>query len=417
MNEQTADKQAPEMRRRAESQFREILDFDLKPEKIAAELRRRVIGQDEACQAMAVRLRQHVLQTRRMFAQRHVVEQPWRPDDLGGVLIIGPTGCGKTHLMRTMTQLSSLVFHMEDTTGLSETAYVGRDISDVARTVVQSASSFRPLAETALVFLDETDKLRFRPDAGGKDVTGEGVQRSLLALLDGNEVYFGTDDRRARHYVWRTDALLIVLGGAFAGLDQIVARRVGRKRARIGFGRDLSAADQAEHEADLMGEVVAGDLIQYGFMPELVGRLRDIVVIRPLGADALRDVLLQPEHGPLASYQNMAAAEGFVFELTDELVDAIVNHAMASGQGARVLRRVMAQVTRRVCSTAEHGQKRGTHCPLHVRQAEWSYDSPMAVRRARCQPEALSPTRAPAVVEPGAGRPKASRIYRRSNPG
>lgn len=296
-----------DVRPQLQSQYCQVLRFDLKPEEIAAALNRTVVGQQDACRALSVHLRRHVLKVREMHYYRYMRRAPWSTDDLGGVLLLGPTGCGKTYLVRALAQLASLVFHSEDASSLTETGYVGRDTSDIARAITLEAGGYAPLASTALLFLDEVDKLRFRPDSAGKDVTGEGVQRSLLALLDGAEVRFASDGRqRNRDVALDTDCLFITLAGAFSGLEEIIARRLRRGKTTIGFGREPLDHDRARRQGDLLQEVTPEDLVQYGFMPELVGRLRDIVPLRPLDADTMRDILLHPECGPLAIYQRNA---------------------------------------------------------------------------------------------------------------
>lgn len=331
-----------------ERQYRQVLTFNLSPQEIAAELNRTVVGQEDACRALAVHLRRHMLKVRERHYYHYMQREPWSTDDLGGVLLLGPTGCGKTYMVRALAQLASLVFHSEDASSLTETGYVGRDTSDIARAVALKAGGYPPLSSTALLFLDEVDKLRFRPDGNGKDVTGEGVQRSLLALLDGAEVRFASDGRqRNRDVALATNCLFVTLAGAFSGLEQIIARRLGQKRTTIGFGREPIDYEQAQRQSDLLQEVLPEDLVEYGFMPELVGRLRDIVALRPLSAETMRGILLHPERGPLAIHQRTAISEGFSLELTDELVDSIVASALASGQGARALKRILAQVTRR----------------------------------------------------------------------
>ncbi|MBP8951879.1 MAG: AAA family ATPase [Armatimonadetes bacterium] len=329
------------------ARFRRVMEFDLKPMDIAAKLRETVLGQDHACRALAVRLRQHILRVREMDFTGASSNSQRLPAPDGGVLLLGPTGCGKTHLLRTLAELSSLVCHIEDATNLTETGYIGRDVSDVATAVFRAAGGHMPLATTAMLFVDEVDKLRSRPDGNGKDITGEGVQRSLLCLLGGAEIPFSVDGRsRGRDSGFRTDGLFITLAGAFSGLDQLIARRLGRRGPSFGFGRSTVQNDRDRRQGELLNEVTAEDLIDYGFMPELVGRIGEFVIIQPLDTEAMKAVLLH-EHGPLEATRRIAAAEGFGIELTGELVALIARQAVDSGQGARVLKRIVSQVTRR----------------------------------------------------------------------
>lgn len=308
-------------------------------------LGKRVIGQDDAVQAMAVLMRQHV---RRL--QAGIESDSWmlppsvresRP-----TLLIGSSGCGKTLLATTVAKVASLPFACHDLTNLTAQGWVGMSTSDLVSGVLMRSDGQPAAARWGLLFLDEVDKLRSN-DTAGADVGGQGAQRSLLSLLDGGTVQVEwppNGPREARSWqAFGCGNLMVILAGAFAGLEDIIAKRVGGKR-RIGFAVGGDGQERTRYE--LLQQVTSEDLIQFGMIPEIVGRL-NIVVMRDLSREALREILTKAPDGPLAVQQRMAARERFKLKLSDELVDAVVDEAMARGLGARPLHARLTEITRR----------------------------------------------------------------------
>jgi len=242
--------------------------------------------------------------------------------------------------------MAGLPYACHDLTSMTATGWVGMSANDLLTALISRAEGQFPIARHGLLFLDEVDKLRSR-ETVGVDVGGQGAQRCLLALLDGGQVEIewpptGPRDGRAWH-PFSCARLLTILAGAFAGLDEVIAKRVGAKR-RLGFAAGGRREPAARH--DLLCQASEEDLIEYGMIPELSARM-NLVVMRDLSREALRDILVKSPDGPLAVQQRMAEREGYHLKLKDDLVEAIVDRAMAQGLGARPLHALLAQACRR----------------------------------------------------------------------
>lgn len=332
---------------RVEEWKRRVMAIQDVPEDIAVRgLARHVIGQDEAVQAMAVLLRQHIKRL-----QSAISDNTWTLPTPGiretrPTLLIGPSGSGKTLLATRAARLAGLPYACHDLTSMTATGWVGMSANDLLTALITRAEGQFPIARHGLLFLDEVDKLRSR-ETVGVDVGGQGAQRCLLALLDGGQVEIEWPPTRPRDgrawHPFSCARLLTILAGAFAGLDEIIAKRVGAKR-RLGFAADGTREPAARQ--DLLCRVTEDDLIEYGMIPELSARL-NLVVMRDLSGDALRDILLKSADGPLAVQQRMAEREGYHLRLKDDLVEAMVESAMARGLGARPLHAMLAQACRR----------------------------------------------------------------------
>lgn len=308
-------------------------------------LSKRVIGHDDAVQAMAVLMRQHV---RRLQAaiQSNSWMLPPSVRESRPTLLIGSSGCGKTLLATTVAKVATLPFACHDLTNLTAQGWVGMSTSDILSGLLMRCDGQPAAARWGLLFLDEVDKLRSN-DTAGADVGGQGAQRSLLSLLDGGTVQVEwppNGPREARSWqAFGCGNLMVILAGAFAGLEDIIAKRVGGK-CRIGFA--VGGAGQGRDRHELLQQVTSEDLIQYGLIPEIVGRL-NVVVMRDLSREALREILTKAPDGPLAVQQRMAQRERFRLKLTDGLVDAMVDEAMLRGLGARPLHARLTEITRR----------------------------------------------------------------------
>jgi ATP-dependent Clp protease ATP-binding subunit ClpX len=341
-----------------------VLTFDFPPHEIAEQLSREVVGQDQAVQRCAVILRQHMLRVRHHCLRNTDAQMLPRHT----VLLIGPTGTGKSLLARALAGLSGLPFHSEDLTTVSETGYVGRDCSDILQSMVRKAGGLLP-AGCSIIFLDELDKLA--ASAGRtRDISGEGAQELLLRIIEGGplEAMPGKWMRgmpRSSESL-NTDNVLVIAAGAFVGLDAIVKRRL-RGRRVFGFSTQarLSSPDKMASQSCAL-TVTTDDLIGFGLKPELVGRFTDIISLSALGREELLGILGLPQ-GPLEACQRLASLEGFSIEFTEELLDAIADEAVDSGMGARNLQAIVSRLTYRAFyEMPGHRRKLGIERPVAV---------------------------------------------------
>ena len=339
-----------ERQERLQQRFRRIADLRVWPQDIAAMLGRHVVGQDEAVRRMATLCRAHMRRMQDAIEDGTAMQPPRQRGEAAPVLLIGPSGVGKSHLIRTMAQITSLPCVIEDASSQSATGYVGRSVSDTLAQLVIRADGEIGLGRWGIVALDEFDKLRRRTTGGGLDVSGEGVQRCMLCLLDGGTVQVEwppSGSRSGRQWFpFAASNLMVILAGAFEGLDEVVASRLGVRKGRMGFGA-TNVGGGGQDRQHMLSQVTPEDLVAYGFLPEVVGRIRDVVVMRELTQDDLRRILMEAPDGPLVAQQRIAGREGFRFSLTDDLADAIVAEAMSRGLGARSLHTILARVTHR----------------------------------------------------------------------
>lgn len=324
--------------------------LDWTPAEIAAKVSLHVVGQEEAVSAASVALYQH-LRTRVHEAARGRTALP--PLRIAPILLIGPTGCGKSQLLRAVSRLTGLPAYVGDASALTAEGWHGASTADWVRALVNMSDGFVPLAEVGLLMVDEIDKKAAR-GTYGRDIGGADAQDSLLRLLDAGHVDVEALDsvngvgQRVRVPI-RVDSMLVWASGAFSGgggcnaLLDIVARRL-RGRGRIGFGASAEPSRYPSRD-ELRRAVTPADLIAYGMKPELVGRLQRVVVMSELSADAMRSILCDVPDGPIRTAQDIALRLGFRFEFARTLVDEIVRRAAASGLGARALGGLVAAAT------------------------------------------------------------------------
>lgn len=314
------------------------------PADLAAKLHKTVVGQEEAVRRCAVALRHHLLRAQHCFMQGVNAE----PLPKSTVLLIGPTGTGKTILASAMAQVAEVPFHCEDCTQLSETGYVGRDVADIVLAMAQSWTESL-VAPYGVLFLDELDKVTLKATPY-RDITGAGVQDGLLKLIEGGSLQptrrkpsgqLTLDDVLPSGF--STDKLLIVAAGAFVGLDELVKDRT-KPTSRLGF--TARPTEDAAHGGGLR-HLIPDDLISYGLKPELVGRFTDIIVLSDLGREELLTILSM-EDGPIGKRRRIAKMEGFDLQFTSALQEAIVDQCLKAGLGARMLESVVGKLTARV---------------------------------------------------------------------
>lgn len=326
----------------------EVFEFTYKPADIKAHLDRFVIRQDEAKKVLATAVCDHYHHARMLRDDRESDDPGPRLEfSKQNVIIIGPTGVGKTYLVKHIADLIGVPFVKADATKFSETGYVGADVDDLVRDLVAKANGDLELAEHGIIYLDEIDKLSSGPEKLGRDVSGRGVQTALLKLMEETEVplyapndirsqmqmMFDTRKGRTGREVVNTRNILFIVSGAFSGLDKIIEKRTNRKS--IGF---VSAADANSSSAELLfREVRTKDFIDYGFEAEFIGRLPVRVVCDPLSADDMFQIMKNSEGSLIRQYEREFAAYGLKAVFEDDALREIAHRAEEEKTGARGL--------------------------------------------------------------------------------
>ena len=311
----------------------------LKPMEIKERLGEYIIGQDKAKKTIAVAVYNHY---KRIRAQKNNEDIEYSKSN---VLLLGPTGSGKTLIARTLADILDVPFAIVDATTLTEAGYVGEDVENIILRLVQNADYDIERAQKGIIYVDEVDKLRKTTSNVSitRDVSGEGVQQALLKIVEGSVANVppkgGRKHPNQEYLKVNTENILFIVGGAFVHLDKIVAKRLGK--GSIGFDSENKRTFDHDEQSYLLSKVETEDLVQFGLIPEFVGRFNSIANCNELEEDDLVEILTKPKNAIIKQYANLFAEDNVKLTFTDDAYHAIAKKAKEAGTGARALRMIV----------------------------------------------------------------------------
>ena len=324
-----------------------LIDRVPNPKEIKDFLDQYVIGQDEAKKSLAVAVYNHY----KRINNDLVIESP--EDDVeiqkSNILLLGPTGCGKTYLAQTLAKFLNVPFAIADATTLTEAGYVGEDVENILLKLIQSADYDIERAERGIIYIDEIDKISRKSENVSitRDVSGEGVQQALLKIVEGTVAQVPPQGGRKHPHQEliqiNTGNILFICGGAFEGLDKIISDRTGKKV--IGFGSDV-ITEKEKQTTNLLKDILPQDLVKFGLIPEFIGRLPVITTLEPLSKEVYIDIMTKPKNALIKQYKKLFEMDNVKLEFEDEAIEAIVDKAIERKTGARGLRAIIEETMR-----------------------------------------------------------------------